>query len=454
MKIIIVGAGVVGYTIAKKLSSEGHDVVVIEKDERRVKELRESLDVRIVHGSGSSPSALNEAGISKVDMVVSVTDSDEVNMVASLIAGTQSRVPKKVARIRDREYINCPQVFGKNYLDLDLNINPEKVAAECIMKTVEIPGAIEVEEFVDGRIKLVGCRLAPQSELSGKTLEDFQELHPDENILVVAVYRGIETIIPEGSTRFQDGDLVFAVTFPEKAERVLQLFGTGGAVGNKVLIVGGGDIGFYLAESLEAVGLSPKIIEKNEERCLFLAENLKKTLVLVGDGTDRELLEEENIADVGTFIATTDDEEANILSSLLAKRLGAGRCVTIIDKPEYMSMTSAIGIDVAVSPRLASVSGILQFIRRGKILSVRALYEDRVEGIETIAMETSDIVGKPLREMKFPRGALIGAVVKGDQVLLPNGYTVISPGDKVIIFALRETIPKVEKALMVKPEFF
>ncbi|MBE9532165.1 MAG: Trk system potassium transporter TrkA [Proteobacteria bacterium] len=454
MRIIIIGAGVVGYTIAKKLSDEGQDIVLIEKDEKIIEDVRDSLDVRIIHGSGSSPQVLKEAGIDKVDMVIAVTDSDEVNMVACLIAGTQSKVPKKVARIREREYVNYPMLFDKEHLDLDLNINPEKVAADRILKTVDLPGAVEVEEFASGRLKLVGAKLSPQSPLIDKTSEEIREIYPNEKVLIVAVYRGAETIIPRGDTRFQTGDLVFAVTVPESAGRLMHLFGAEDTTGGKVLIVGGGDIGFYLAEHLEKSGYKPKIIERNPERCAFLAENLNKTIVLSGDGTDRELLTEESISETDIFIAVTDDEEANILSSLLAKRLGAKRCITLIDKPEYLSMVSTIGIDVAVSPRLSSVSGILQFIRRGKILSVTTLMEERVEAIETIAMETSDMVDKPIRDVKFPSGALIGAIVRGDEVILPDGYSVINPGDAVVIFALRDKIAKVEKALMVKPEFF
>lgn len=454
MRVIIIGAGVVGNTIAKKLSLEGHDVVLIEKDEKRVKELSESLDVKIIHGSGSSPRTLMEAGIEKVEMIIAVTDSDEVNMVACLIAGAQSKVPKKIARIREREYASYTKIFEQDYLDLDLNINPEKVAAERILKIVEIPGAVEVEDFIGGKLKLVACRLNKKSPVAGKALKDLNELHPEEKILIVAVYRGGETIIPGGTTVLENDDLVFAITVPREAKRVLKTLGAVEAKGNRVLIVGGGDVGFYLAERLEKMDYFVKVIERNESRCGFLAEKLDKTVVICGDGTDQTLLMEENVSDVDTFIAVTNDEEANILTSLLSKRLGAQRSIALIDKQEYLSMVSTIGIDVAVSPRLSSVSGILQFVRRGKILSVTTLMEERVEAIETIAMETSDIVDKPLKSIKFPKGAIIGAVVKDDQVYMPVGETIIRPGDKVVIFALRETIPKVEKTLMVKPEYF
>ncbi|MEE9613329.1 MAG: Trk system potassium transporter TrkA [Thermodesulfobacteriota bacterium] len=455
MRVIIIGAGVVGYTIAKKFSSEGQDVVLIEKDEKRIQEVKEGLDVRVIHGSGSSPQVLMDAGIDKAEIVIAVTDSDEVNMIACLIAGTQSRVPKKIARIRDRDYMSYTTIFEEDYIDLDLNINPEKVAAERILKIMAIPGAVDVVDFADGRLKLVGYRLTASSPLAGKSLEKFTKLNPGKNFLIVAVYRGSDTIIPQGHTRFAAGDLVFTITAAEEAKGVVTLLrGEEVRTGNRVLIVGGGDVGYYLAEQTETGGYQSKVVEKNEARCAFLAEKLDKTIVIKGDGTDQDLLREENISDTDTFIAVTDDEEANILSSLLAKRLGAERCITLIDKQEYLSMVSTVGIDVAVSPRLCSVSDILQFVRRGKVLSVKTLMEGRVEAIESLAMETSDIVNRPIGKIKFPKGAIIGAVVKDDVVSLARGDTVIKPGDKVVIFALRKTIPKVEKALMVKPEYF
>ncbi len=455
MHAIIIGGGVVGYTIAKKLSSEGQEVVLIEQDEKKVKELQESLDVRIIHGSGSSPSVLTEAGIEKAEMVIAVTTSDEINMIACLIAGTQSRVPKKIARIRNPEYTNYTKIFEKEYLDLDLNIKPEKVAAERILKIIEVPGAIDVVDFAEGKLKLVGCRLSIDSPCIGKSPKDIEELRSERNTVIVAVYRGSETIIPDGSTQLKLDDIVFAMTTPDHAEKYIQIIsGKGEKSGKKVMIVGGGEVGFYLAGELEKKNYKVKIIERNVARCEFLAEHLSKSIVLQGDGTDQDLLLEENISEVDTFVASTNDEEANILTSLLSKRLNNERCITLIDKPEYLSMVSTIGIDVVVSPRLSSVSGILQFVRKGKVLSVTTLMEERVEGIETIAMETSDIVGKPLSTIKFPKGVIVGAVVKDDLALIPSGDTVINPGDKIVVFTLKNMISKLEKLLAVKPDFF
>jgi trk system potassium uptake protein TrkA len=260
--------------------------------------------------------------------------------------------------------------------------------------------------------------------------------------------------VPRGNIVLKAGDLVFVVTVPESINKVLNLFGKSEEAGRKVVIVGGGNIGMYLAQKLEEMNFQAKIVEKNEQRCSFLAETLEKTLVLHGDGTDEELLREESIENVDTFIAVTSDEEDNILISLLAKNLGASRVISLINKPEYISLISSLGVDIVVSPRAASVSGILQFVRRGKVVSVTTLMEERMEALETIAMETSDIVNKPIRTIDFPEGAIIGAVVRDDEVIIPDGETIVKPDDKVIIFALQNSVAEVEKSLMVKLEYF
>ena len=454
MRVIVIGAGVVGHTIAKKLSSEGQDVVVIEKDEKRLNDLGETLDVKLVHGSGSSPKALMEAEIEHSDMVIAVTDSDEVNMIACLIAGTQSKVPKKIARIRNPDYTHLTTLLEEGNLNIDFTINPERVAAERILRILEVPGATDVVDLSNGLVKLIGLRLAEDCPLLGKKLHDLKELHQESNILLTGVYRGSRTIVPRGNIVLKAGDLVFVVTVPESINKVLNLFGKSEEAGRKIIIVGGGNIGMYLAQKLEKMNFQAKIIERNEERCSFLAETLEKTLVLHGDGTDEELLREEGIENVDTLIAVTSDEEDNILISLLGKNLGANRAISLTNKPEYISLISSLGVDIVVSPRAASVSGILQFVRRGKVVSVTTLKEERMEALETIAMETSDIVNKPIRELKFPEGAMIGAVVRGNEVIIPDGETIVKPDDKVIIFTLQKSIAEVEKSLMVKLEYF
>ncbi len=454
MRVIVIGSGIVGHTIAKKLSSEGQDVVIIEKEEKRLNDLSDTLDVKLVHGSGSSPKALIEAEIEHSDMVIAVTDSDEVNMIACLIASTQSKVPKKIARIRNPDYTHLTTLLEEGNLNIDFTINPERVAAERILKILEVPGATDIVDFSDGMVKLIGLRLDEDCPLLGTKLNDLKELQREDKMLLSGVYRGSRTIVPHGNIVLKAGDLVFVVTVPESIYKVLNLFGKSEKAGRRVIIVGGGNIGMYLAQQLEKMNCQAKIVERSEQRCSFLAETLEKTLVLHGDGTDEELLREESIENVDTFIAVTSDEEDNILISLLGKNLGASRVISLINKPEYISLISSLGVDIVVSPRAASVSGILQFVRRGKIVSVTTLMEERMEALETIAMETSDIVNKPLRKINFPEGAIIGAVVRGDEVIIPDGETVIKPDDKVIIFALQKSVAEVEKSLMVKLEYF
>ncbi|MFQ5900005.1 MAG: Trk system potassium transporter TrkA [Thermodesulfobacteriota bacterium] len=454
MKAIIIGAGVVGYAIAKRLSAEGQDVIIIEKNEKRIRDMQETLDVKVIQGSGSSPKVLKEADIEHADMVIAVTDSDEVNMIACLIAGTQSSIPKKIARIRNQDYTQFTDILGEGCLDIDFYINPERVAAERILRIIEVPGATDVVDFSDGIVKLVGLRIDSDCSLTGKSLKNLAELHPGNKILIAAIYRGADTIIPHGNVVLKEGDLVFVITVPQSIPQVIKLFGKADILGRKVMIVGGGNIGYYLARRLEDMAFQTKIIEQNEQRCSFLAENLEKTLVLHGDGTDEELLREEGVEDIDTFITVTNDEEDNILISLLGKNLGAQRVITLINKPEYISLISSIGVDVVVSPRLASVGGILQFVRRGNIVSVTTLMEERMEALETIALDTSDIVNIPLKDVKFAEGAIIGAIVRGEEVVIPDGNARIRPNDKVIIFAFQEAIAKVEKNLMVKLEYF
>lgn len=455
MRVIIIGGGIVGYTIAKKLSSENHDVVVIEQNDKCIKEFRDSLDVRIIKGSGSSPKVLIEAGIEKVDIVIAVTDSDEVNMIASLIAGSQTSVPKKIARIRDYEYANYTRIFEDDYLGLDLNINPEEAAAERIAKILEVPGAVDVENFFDDKLKLFAIKLSENCPLINLTPLELKQNYPKQEALFVALYRGDETIIPHRDTKFMPGDLLFTITKPENVKGLVKIISNKEyKKGSKVIVVGGGDVGFSLSKELESMGYVVKLIERNEKRCEYLAEKLTKTIVIQGDGTDRSILEEENISDMDAFISVTNDEEANILTALLAKQLGVERAISLIDKEEYINMVSEIGVDVTVSPRLESVSSILQFVRRGNILSVTELKDERVEAIETVAMETSDITDKPLSKVKFPKGVRIGPILRNNQIIFPTGDTVIYPQDKLVIFAIRESISKVEKMLMVKPDFF
>lgn len=454
MNFIIIGAGEVGYHLASRLSQEKMDVVIIEKDEEKVKRVIDTLDVQTIHGSGSSIETLKQAGIEDADMIIAVTNSDEVNMISCLVASAQSKVPIKIARIRNPEYSQNSGILGEKHLNIDLTINPEMEMVKTISRLVEIPDATDIVEFAEGRVRITGIKVDPQSYVIGKKLKDLSKENLQHDIIVAAIFRNDKVIVPRGDDIIQENDLVYAVTDAKKIIPITNYFKEKEHKAQRVMILGGGDIGVELAQLFEKKGIKTKIIEQNEQRCSDIAEKLDKTIVLRGSGTDQGLLEEENIKDIDILIAVSEDEQTNIMVSLLAKRLGAKKVISLINHLTYTSLVTNIGVDVVVSPHLAAVSRILQFIRKGKVLSVASFYKENAEAIEIIAMETSDIVNKPLRNIKFPRGAIIGAVVRGKEIIIPTGDTIILPDDRVIIFTLTSVIPSVEKSLMVKMEYW
>jgi trk system potassium uptake protein len=452
MKIIIIGAGEVGFQIAQKLSEEAHDVVVIDKDNHRTGRISEELDVQARLGSGTSPRVLKDAGIIHADMLIAATDSDEVNLISCLLARNLNRHMVKVARVRNEEYLEDIDLFGEELLGVDHIINPESTMVETIRSLMEVPGASDVINFAGGRVKLIGFNIQPGSPLADKKLASLKT--NEAQILLGAIVRQDRVLIPGGEDRIQSGDLVYVVVSHEKLDHLFGFFNIRSESLRRVIIVGAGQIGTALATVLDKTGIHAKIIEKDKEKCVALAAKLQRLLVIQGDATDKDLLMEENIRDVDVMVAVTDDEESNILISLLAKGLGAKRAITRVSKLSYVPLVSAIGIDHVVSPRLSAIRAILQYIRKGKIISVAPLKEEHGEAIEAEALETSDIVNVPLSTVKFPRGSLVGAIVRGDEVIIPRGDSIILPGDRLILFALRKVIPKLEKLLTVKLEYF
>lgn len=454
MRIIIIGAGEVGYNIADILSKEGNDVVIIDKNEEQLRMVSENLDVQAIFGSGSSPHILKEAGLDRSDMIVAVTDSDEINMIACMLAATQSKVPLKIARIRSPELNENHELFDKNHLNIDLCINPEREAVKNAVNLMEFPGASEIIDFAGGRIRLVGFNVDGDCIVIGKKLSKIRELSGGRKVLIVSITRGDKLIVPTGNSVIQENDYLFAVAESTEVRDVLNFFGKGFDPPKRVIIMGGGITGLMLSELLEKGGISTKIIEKRQGRCEILASRLNKTVCLHGDGTSQELLKEENIQETDYFIAVTNDEEANILGALLAKQLGAKKVVSLISRVDYVHLISTVGIDGVINPRHAAISKILHHIRKGKIVSAAPLYDDRAEIFEVVALETSEITNKPLKEIKFPRGTIVGAIMRGDEVIIPVGDSVILPGDHVVIFTLRSAIPQVEKILTVKLDYF
>jgi trk system potassium uptake protein TrkA len=452
VSILIIGGGDIGSILARRLAGEGRDVVVVEQSEERTRELGGSADVQVVHGSGSNPEVLRSAGAEDADMLIAVTDSDEVNLVSCMLAAKQAVIPTKIVRVRDPALAEVAPTLFDEENGLDLNINPEEEAANAILKILRVPGAVDVFEFAGGQVRVVGFTLDAPCEAEGLRLADLRmTLSIDCNI--VAIRRGGEIQIPDGQARLQRDDLVYAAGRPDSLAAFAELLGKRGEEARRIVIHGGGSVALYLARRLEEEGLAPKLIEPDAQRCRYLVEQLGQSTILQGRGTDQALLREENVGSADAFCALTRDEEDNILSALLAKRSGAGRTIALVNQDPYRSLVAALGVDAVVSPNLAAVSAILQFIRRGKVVSATALAEEGAEALEIVALETSELVGRPLREVKLD-DAIVGAIVRGEEVIIPAGDDVIEVGDHVVIFAKREAIRKLEQQMMVKLQYF
>ncbi len=454
LKIVIVGAGEVGYHIASRLALEKKDVVVVDKDMKALHRVFDNLDVQSVQGCGSSPVVLEEAGISEADILLAVTDSDETNLVAAFFANILSPATTKLARIRSEEYLLYQDVLKQDPYRIDVIINPEAEAVKTLERLLRVPGAVDVGEFAGGRVKVIGVRLDSNCPVTGTKLVDFRKKTGKKKILVVAIIRNESFIIPSGEDQLQEGDTIYFVSEEKELKTALEIFGKRSEPFNRVLLVGGGNLGLKLAKTLERHSIHTKLIEKDSDRCRELAEHLDKVVVLHGDGSDQALLQAENVQDMDVVATLTGDDETNVLTSLLVKRMGAHKTVTRISRFSYFPLVSAIGLDHIVSSRLAAINTILQHVRRGKVLSAMALKWEEAELLEAVAMETADIVGKPLRQISFPKGALVVAIMRKDEVIIPTGDSVILPEDRIIILSARQGIPRVEKALMVKLEYF
>lgn len=452
MRIIIIGAGEVGYHIAKKLSEESQDVVIIDKDPGKIRRISDSIDVQALLGSGTSPRMLRDAGIEEADLLVAATDSDEANLIACLLARNLNRFLVKVARVKNQEYMQEKAIFGKDLLGIDLIINTRSMMVDTVLRLMEIPGASEVIDFVGGKVRLVSFLITTDSPLAGKRLSEIKDL--EGNVLVGAIVRGHRVLIPSGKDIIQPLDLVYFVTRSEEAQSVLGFFQSKPRQSRSIMIVGGGDTGLAIASALDEKGYHVKIIDQNGARCKHMATILRRVIVIRGDGTDRDLLREENAGDMDLLIAVTGDEESNVLISLLAKDLGAVRTITRVSKLSYMPVVSSLGLDTVINPRMAAVREILHYIRRGRIISVAPLREEQVEAMEAEALETSDIVNTPLAKVQFPAGAILGAVIRGEEIIIPKGSTVVLPHDRLIIFAAQKVIPNLERLLTVKLEYF
>jgi trk system potassium uptake protein len=458
MKIVICGAGEVGSSIAKYLSDEGGHLTVIDQNAELVREVAQSLDVTAVIGHASHPDVLERAGIADADMIIAVTHSDEVNMVACEIAHSMFKVPTKIARIRSQVYLQpmWADLYTNNAIPIDVIISPEVEVARAVRRRIETPGATDVIPLADDKVRLVGVRCTADTPLTSTPLRQLTSLFPDMKIGVVGIRRNDRVIIPRADDEMYDGDDVYFVVASDQCQRALAAFGHEEGATRRAVILGGGNIGLFLAQQLEAdhPEMNLKIIEMDRERAEFLAQTLHRTTVLHGDVMSPEILAEAGVEGAGTVVAVTQNDETNILASLLAKKKGAQRVVSLVNKSGYNSLVGSLGIDVIVNPRSITVSRILQHVRRGRIHSVYSVQDDFGELIEAEALQTSSLVGKPLREVNLPTGARIGALLRKGQVIVPRGDTIVEGGDRIILFAAKDAVKQVEKMFSVRLEFF
>ncbi|HWP83011.1 MAG TPA: Trk system potassium transporter TrkA [Bacteroidota bacterium] len=443
MKIIIVGAGEVGLHIAKILSQEQHDIVVIDLNEAQLARVSDSLDVMTVEGSGSQAQTLSRAGAEDADMMIAVTSNDEVNFTACLLAAKLG-TKKKILRVNDPDFLVTGKPVGAEDFGIDLTIYPEGLAAQEIVRLIRRSAATDVLEFADGQIQIIGLKLDEKSPLVNRKLRDIVADFKDLPFRAVAISRGISTIIPTGDDVFKKGDQVFVISKTESVQEMLKLSGKEGATFEKIMILGGSQIGKHVAEELEA-DFSVKLIEPSKERSLQLADHLSKTMVIQGEGKDLDLLATEGIVDMDAYIAVTRDEEDNIISCLMAKHLGVKKAIAHVEKLDYIPLANTIGIDALVNKKLSAATAILKFVRRGEIVSVATLHGVDAEVIEMIAQKGSPVTKKPLKDLKFPEGAIIGCVIHNGSVSIPTGTSRISPQDRVVVFTTPKAIREVEK---------
>ncbi len=455
MHVVIIGAGQVGSAITGALAGEHADVVAVDQVEDRLKELRDLYDIQTNCGSGSNPEVLTAAGVPSADMIIAVTDSDEVNMVACTIARLRAPHAIKVARIRERAFILDEAVLGKGGFGVDHAINPEFVAAERIHEILKVPFAIDVADCGHG-LKLVGIRITEESPLAGHSFMELRALHPDLKLLVTTRIRQGECHVPRGSDDIHTGDTLFAVVRPDDMQKVAELFHFAWRPVKRVMIAGGSGIGAILAERLdETEKYKVKLIEPNLGRANSLAESLENILVLNGNPTDENLLAEENIRDCDAFIAALPEAETNVMAALNAKRLGARRVIALTDKLSYVPIIENAGVDAVVSPRALAIGTILHHIRRGKVKAVIPYgHASQAEAIAFEALQTSKAVGKPLKSVRFPEGAIVGALIRDGEAIIPGGEDQILPGDDVFVFATKTAISKLERLMAVRFEFF
>ena len=461
MKIIILGAGQVGGTLAQNLASEANDITVVDNSETKLQLLRDRLDIGVVNGMASHPEILIQAGIHDADMLIAVTNDDETNMVACQVAYSLFRTPTKIARVRANSYLAKANLFGNDAIPIDVLISPEQLVSNDIARLVEYPGALQVLDFADGNVQLVAVKAYYGGPLVGHELRFLRQHMPKVDTRVAAIFRRDRPIRPTGTTVIEADDEVFFIAARSDIRAVMSELRRLETNYKRITIAGGGNIGLRLTRELEQ-RYSVRLIEQNAKRCEQLSEQLDRAIVLKGSASDQELLLEENIQDTDVFIALTNDDEANIMSSLLAKRLGARKVMTLINNPAYVDLIQGGEIDIAISPQQTTIGSLLTHVRRGDMVNVHSLRRGAAEAIEIIAhgdSRSSKVVGRTIDEINLPDGANIGAIVreKNDkkEVLIAHDDIVVETGDHVILFLVtKKHIRDIEQLFQVGFTFF
>lgn len=458
MRVVICGAGQVGFGIAERLAHEGHDVSVIDLSARLIANVRDQLDVRGVVGHGSHPDVLAAAGAEDADLLIAVTQADEVNMVAAQVCHTLFQVPTKIARVRAQSYLSPEyrSMFSRDQLPIDVVISPEIEVGEMVMRRLALPGAVETVRFCDDKVVVVGILCGEDCPVVDTPLRQLTELFPNLGAVVVGAFRGGKLFVPKSKDMLKVGDLAYVVAPREQVRRTLVIFGHEEPKASRVIIAGGGNIGFYVAKELEKrePQTRVKIIEANRPRALQIADQLTRAVVLNGSALDQDVLREAGVEDADTIVALTNDDQANIIACVMGRTLGCTRNLSLINNVSYPALANALGIDAYVNPRAVTISRVLRHVRRGRIESVHSLQNGTAEVIEAEALETSPLVGRPLRDLDLPDGVRVGAVVRGGKPLEINGGTQIVARDRVVMFALADRVHQVEQMFRVSLEFF
>ena len=457
MKTIICGAGDVGKSIAGKLSKEGFEVTVIDDSKDQLKKISDSMDVKTILGASSLPSILASAGASDCDILIAVTKSDENNMISCQIGYSLFNIPTKIARIRQQDYLKGEwlSLYNKENLPIDAIISPENEVAKAIYRRIHAPGTTDMLELANSKLKLVGLKCEENCPLLNKTINELSSKL--ENLLtnILFIFRGDEKFLVESKTKLQKDDIVYFVVSNDNFNIVMKEFGHEERESQKNVIIGGGNIGYYLAKKIEEEDKhnNTKLIESDKKRSEYLASNLKSVTIVNGDGLENEILEEVDISEAGNFIAVTDDDEVNILSSLLAKRAGALNCMTLINNSSYSSLLNNIGIDITIDPKRITISKILQKVRSGRIMSDYTIGDGFGEVIEAEILANSDFVNNNLSELKLPKSIRTGVILRKDQIIIPNNNTKFEEGDDVVFFSETDSVKKLEKLLSIRQEF-